>query len=66
MTMEQEQISEKQVERIDHYNPVTVTLTEATGVMAVSIIALILLFALLRSQRRIRELQEQQANSEES
>lgn len=66
MAMEQEQISEKQVERIDHYNPVTVTLTEATGVMAVSIIALILLFALLRSQRRIRELQEQQANSEES
>jgi preprotein translocase subunit SecG len=65
MTIEQEQISEKQVDRIDHYNPVTVTLTEVTGVMAVSIIALILLFALLRSQKRIRDLQQQQANSEE-
>ena len=46
-------------ERVENYSPVTVTLTETTGLLAMSIIALILLVALLRSQRRIQELQEQ-------
>ena len=62
--VEQEQISEEQIERIEHYNPVTLTFTETTGLLAMSIIALILLAALLRSQRRIRELQEQQQGQE--
>jgi hypothetical protein len=62
--VEQEQISEEQIERIEHYNPVTLTFTETAGLLAMSIIALILLAALLRSQRRIRELQEQQQGQE--
>lgn len=60
---EQNQLSEEQ----DHqppfpYNnsPVTVTISEAIGIIAMSIMALILLIALLRAQARIRELQEQQ------
>jgi len=57
--IEQDQISEEQVRHIEHYNPVKVTLTETTGVFALALIALVLLFALLRSQRRIRELQAQ-------
>ena len=57
--IEQEQISEEQVREIEHYNPVNVTLTESTGILAMSIIALILLIALLRAQRRNRDLQEQ-------
>ena len=64
--MEQENIGEEQVERIEHYNPVTVTISESTGVIAILVVALILLAALLRSQARIRELQEQLGQQEEN
>jgi Ni/Fe-hydrogenase subunit HybB-like protein len=64
---EQNQVGEKQ----DHqppfpYNnsPVTVTISEAIGIIAMSIMALILLIALLRAQARIRELQEVQGQQE--
>ena len=57
--LEQEQLSKEQLDRIENYNPVTVTLSETTGLMAVTAIAFVLLIALLRAQRRIRELQEQ-------
>jgi Ni/Fe-hydrogenase subunit HybB-like protein len=55
----QEEMRDELPERVENYSPVTVTLTETTGLLAMSIIALILLVALLRSQRRIQELQEQ-------
>ena len=55
----QEEIRDEQVERIEHYNPVTLNFTETAGLVAMSIIALVLLAALLRSQRRIRERQGQ-------
>jgi len=55
----QEEMRDELPERAENYSPVTVTLTETTGLLAMSIIALILLVALLRSQRRIQELQEQ-------
>jgi len=55
----QEEMTDELPERVENYSPVTVTLTETTGLLAMSIIALILLVALLRSQRRIQELQEQ-------
>jgi HAMP domain-containing protein len=55
---EQDPLGEKQIESIEHYNPVTVTLTETTGLLVVSAIAFILLFALLRAQKRIQDLQE--------
>lgn len=64
--MEQENLSEEQVERIEHYNPVTVTISESTGVVAILVVALILLIALLRSQARIRDLQEQLGQQEEN
>ena len=63
--MEQENIGEEQVEQIEHYNPVTVTISESTGVIAILVVALILLAALLRSQARIRELQDQLRQQEE-
>ena len=37
--VEQEQIGEKQVERIENNSPVTVTLLETTGLLAMTIIA---------------------------
>lgn len=46
--------------RIEHYNPITVNASESVGTIALAVVSLILLFALLRSQRRVRELQEQQ------
>jgi Trk-type K+ transport system membrane component len=55
---EQDPLGEKQIESIEHYNPVTVTLTETTGLLVVSAIAFILLFSLLRAQKRIQDLQE--------
>ena len=64
--MDQENIGEEQVEQIEHYNPVTVTISESTGVVAILVVALILLAALLRSQARIRELQEQLGQQEEN
>lgn len=63
--IEQEKISEAPVERIKNFNPVTVTLTETTGILAMSVIAMVLLVALLRAQGRIRELQQQQGQEEE-
>lgn len=63
--IEQDKISEEQVERIKNFNPVTVTLTETTGILAMSVIAMVLLVALLRAQGRIRELQQQQGQEEE-
>ncbi len=63
--IEQESLDEEPLQRIEHYNPVTVSLSESTGVVAVTIVALILLLALLRSQRRIRELQGQQRGQQE-
>lgn len=57
MEQEQNQISEEK-DRYSSYNPVTVTITEATGIVAMSIMAIILLMALLRAQARIRELQQ--------
>ena len=57
--VEQESMVDEQVQQIEHYNPVTLTFTETTGLLAMALIALVLLAALLRSQRRIQELQEQ-------
>ena len=48
-----------------HNNPVTVKVSESIGIIAMSIMALILLIALLRAQARIRELQQEQAPQEE-
>ena len=55
---EQDPLGENHIESIEHYNPVTVTLTETAGLLVVSAIAFILLFALLRAQKRIQDLQE--------
>ena len=41
-------------------NKVTVTVTDQIGIIAMSIIAMVLLIALLRAQERIRELQQMQ------
>jgi hypothetical protein len=61
--IDQEQPDEEELANIDHYNPVTVTVSgkEVTGILALTAIALILLFALLRAQERIRDLQAQLA-----
>lgn len=42
--------------RIEHYNPITVNASESVGAIALAVVSLILLFALLQSQRRVREL----------
>ena len=47
------------------YNPVTVTISEATGVVVLGILSITLLFALLRSQSRHRKLLAQLAGLEE-
>ena len=57
---ELDNISEDRVGSIEHYNPVNVHLVETTGIVALAVIALILLFALLRAQKEIRELLRQQ------
>lgn len=44
---------------VEHYNPVTVTVSEAVGTSFLGLLALILLIALLRSQARNRELLRQ-------
>lgn len=46
------------------YNPVTVTISEATGVVMLGILAITLLVALLRSQSRHRKLLAQLAGLE--
>jgi len=56
--VEQENISEEQLKQIENYNPVNLMLTETTGIVALAAIAFFLLFALLRAQKRIEELQE--------
>ena len=75
--MEQEQIqadslslgevSEEKAEGppFPYWNRVTVKVSEAIGIIAMSIMALILLIELLRAQARIRELQEKQGQQEE-
>ena len=63
--VEQEKFSEERVGQIDNYNPVTVTVTESVGIVALAVIALLLLRELLRAQGRIRELQEQKGGQEE-
>jgi len=63
---EQNQISEEQDDQPPYpYNnsPVTVKISEATGIVAMFIMALILLIALLRAQARIRELQQEQGHA---
>ena len=65
---EQYQVSEEQDDRPPFpYNnsPVTVTVSEPIGIIAMSIMALILLIALLRAQARIRELQQEQGQMQE-
>lgn len=57
--VEQENISEEQLKQIENYNPVNLMLTETTGIVALAAIVFFLLFALLRAQKRIEELQEQ-------
>ena len=56
---EHEQLSEEQEGLYTNYSPVTVDLTETTGLLVVSAIAFILLFVLLRAQKQIQDLQEQ-------
>ncbi|MDX1418292.1 MAG: hypothetical protein R3293_29095 [Candidatus Promineifilaceae bacterium] len=63
--IEQEELSEKQVGHIENYNPVSVNVTETTGILALSIIVLILLVALLRAQRQIQDLRVEQMVDEE-
>ena len=65
MMIERDELNEEQLRIIEHYNPVSVNTSEAVGTVSLAVIALILLFALLRSQRRIRELQEQQGREAE-
>lgn len=57
--IELDEMNEENVEKAELYNPVTVTISESIGTMALAVIALILLSALLKAQGRIRELQEQ-------
>ena len=54
------QVSQEQIEGppFPYWNRVTVKVSEAIGIIAMSIIALILLIELLRAQARIRELQQ--------
>jgi hypothetical protein len=61
-----EELNEDMVRVIEHYNPVTVKTTEAVGTIALAIISVILLFALLRSQKRIQALQEALAQAAET
>jgi HAMP domain-containing protein len=56
---EQEQLNAEQEELYTNYSPVTVKLNETTGLLVISAIAFFLLFALLRAQERIQELQEE-------
>lgn len=56
---EQDPLSAEQEEMYTNYSPVTVKLNETTGLLVVSAVAFILLFALLRAQQRIQELQDQ-------
>jgi hypothetical protein len=64
--IEQGRPSEEEFTDAKHYNPVTVTVSgrEVTGILALTTIALVLLFALLRAQDRLRELQAQLAGFE--
>lgn len=54
------QVSEEQIEGppFPYWNRVTVKVSEAIGIIAMSIMALILLIELLRAQAHIRELQQ--------
>ena len=56
---ENEQLSPEQEALYTNYSPVTVKLNETTGLVVVSAIAFILLFALLRAQKRIQDLQDE-------
>jgi hypothetical protein len=58
-----EEINKDLMDRIEHYNPVTITATESVGTMALALITLILLFALMKSQGSVRELQKQQGQT---
>ena len=62
---EQGQLSQEQLDKIQNYNPVTVTNTDTTGLVGMTAIALILLIALLRAQKHIRDLQQQLAQEKE-
>ena len=61
---EQNQKSEKQAvgPPFPYDNKVTVQVSESLGIIAMSIMAMILLIALLRAQARIRELQQEQGH----
>ena len=49
---------------IKHYNPVTITLNGTVGAIVVSVVALALLVALLRSQARYRAVLARLAGEE--
>lgn len=57
--IEQDELGEEQIRMIENYNPVTIAPSESIGTIALAVVSMILLFALLRSQRRVRELHEQ-------
>ncbi|MBI3960104.1 MAG: hypothetical protein HY328_14925 [Chloroflexi bacterium] len=57
-------MNENEGKGYQNYNPVTVTVTEAVGILVLGGLALILLMALLRSQARHRKLLAQLAGVE--
>lgn len=57
-------VNENEGKGYQNYNPVTVTINEAAGVLVLGVLALILLMALLRSQARHRKLLAQLAGVE--
>jgi hypothetical protein len=63
--IEQDRLNDEQFRGYGTYSPVTVAPSESIGTVALAVMALILLVALLRSQRRIQELQEQKSREVE-
>ncbi|MFZ1753400.1 MAG: hypothetical protein WBO46_12415 [Caldilineaceae bacterium] len=56
--------SENKGKGYQNYNPVTVTVSESVGILVLGVLAVMLLFALLRSQSRHRKLLAQLAGLE--